>query len=147
MPSLPGSRARGPLATITSTRCSKRRAGIPVATLPTPFTCWAFGGVYIGVQLPKSAQTQKDGWTVTSGPDAKPGSWGGHCVNLVDYTSDGPTCVTWGQTMPMTWEFFDTYCDEAYAAISPDFVGDGGQTPSGFDLGQLQSDLAQITSK
>lgn len=110
------------------------------------FTCWAFGGVYIGVQLPKSAQTQKEKWTVTSGPDAKPGSWGGHCVNLVDYTSDGPTCVTWGRTMPMTWEFFDKYCDEAYAAISPDFLGDGARTPSGFDLGQLQSDLAQITS-
>ena len=49
--------------------------------------------------------------------------------------------------MPMTWEFFDKYCDEAYAAISPDFLGDGARTPSGFDLGQLQSDLAQITSK
>ena len=76
-------------------------------------------------ELPKSAQTQQDEWTVTSGPDAKPGSWGGHCVNLVDYTSDGPTCVTWGRTMPMTWQFFDKYCDEAYAAISPDFLGEG----------------------
>ena len=110
------------------------------------FACWAFGGVYIGVQLPTSAQTQADAWTVTTGADAKPGSWGGHCVNLVDYTANGPTCVTWGRLMPMTWEFFDTYCDEAYAALSPDFIGPGGQTPSGFNLDQLKHDLAQVTT-
>lgn len=109
------------------------------------FACWAFGGVYIGVQLPKSAQKQRDEWTVTSGADADPGSWGGHCVNLVDYTSSGPTCVTWGRLMPMTWSFFNTYCDEAYAVISPDFLDARGKTPSGFDLDQLKSDLAQVT--
>lgn len=110
------------------------------------FGCWAFGGVYIGVQLPKSAQAQADEWTVTTGPDAQLGSWGGHCVNLVDYAANGPTCVTWGRLMPMTWEFFTTYCDEAYAAISPDFVATGGQTPSGFNLDQLKTDLTQVTS-
>jgi hypothetical protein len=111
------------------------------------FACWAFGGVYIGVQLPKSAQTQSDEWTLTSGPDAQPGSWGGHCVNIVDYAATGPTCVTWGRLMPMTWEFFDAYCDEAYAAISPDFITEGGQAPSGFNLDQLKTDLAQVTSR
>jgi hypothetical protein len=110
------------------------------------FTCWAFGGVYLGVQLPKSAQTQENEWTVTSGPDAEAGSWGGHCVNLVNYTSTGLTCVTWGRLMPMTWQFFNAYCDEAYAVISPDFLDSRGQAPSGFDLDQLKADLAQVTS-
>jgi hypothetical protein len=110
------------------------------------FACWAFGGVYIGVQLPKSAQTQREAWTVTSGPDADVGSWGGHCVNLVDFTSAGPTCVTWGRLMPMTWAFFAKYCDEAYAVISPDFLDSRDRTPSGFDLEQLTADLAKVTS-
>lgn len=110
------------------------------------FACWAFGGAYIGVQLPKSAQGQKDEWTVTTGADAKAGSWGGHCVNLVDYSATGPTCVTWGRLMPMTWEFFAAYCDEAYAAISTDFISASGQNPAGFNLDQLKTDLAQVTS-
>jgi hypothetical protein len=110
------------------------------------FACWAFGGVYIGVQLPKSAQTQENEWTVANGPDAEAGSWGGHCVNLVDYTTSGPTCVTWGRLMPMTWQFFNVYCDEAYAVISPDFVDSRGKAPSEFDLDQLKTDLAQVTS-
>jgi len=108
------------------------------------FACWAFGGVYIGVQMPLSAQKQTAGWEVTSGPDAAPGSWGGHCVNLVAYSQSGPTCVTWGRLMPMSWQFFATYCDEAYALISPDFLP-GGTAPSGFDLSQLEQDAAAVT--
>lgn len=110
------------------------------------FACWGLGGVYIGVQLPKSAQTQSDEWTVANGPDAAPGSWGGHCVNLVGYTADGPTCVTWGRLMPMTWDFFNAYCDEAYAVISPDFLDSRDKAPSGFDLDELKIDLTQVTS-
>ena len=107
--------------------------------------CWMFGGVYIGLALPLSAQLQKDTWTLTSGPDAKPGSWGGHCVNLIDYATDkGPVCVTWGRLLPMTWEFFEAYCDEAYAVISPDWATSDHKAPSGFDLQQLEHDLAAI---
>lgn len=101
-----------------------------------------FGGAYIGVNLPVSAQRQSI-WTVTTGPDAKPGGWGGHCVWLIDYDSTGPTCVTWGETLKMSWGFFDKYCDEAYAIIAPDFLA-GGKTPRGFDAAALQADLAKI---
>ena len=40
-----------------------------------------FGGVYIGLSLPITAQTQEV-WDVVpkGGAKAKPGSWGGHCV-------------------------------------------------------------------
>jgi hypothetical protein len=107
--------------------------------------CWMFGGVYLGVGLPKSAQTQKDEWTVVDGPDAEPWSWGGHCVNLVDYTGErGPVCVTWGRLMTMTWEFFDKYCDEAYAIISPDWFNSELVSPVGFKFDELKKDLAAI---
>ena len=49
---------------------------------------WLFGGAYIGVELPLSAQDQ-DVWDVPAnpGPNDEPGSWGGHAVYLVGYDS------------------------------------------------------------
>jgi hypothetical protein len=75
-------------------------------------------GMGLGVQLPKSAQKQiqtGQPWDVTSGPDAAPGSWGGHYVYVPGYTPSGPVCVTWGRKQQMTWAWLDKYCDEAYA--------------------------------
>ena len=45
-----------------------------------------FGGVYIGLALPVTAQTQ-DVWDVVAGggANAKKGSWGGHCVFVPKY--------------------------------------------------------------
>lgn len=108
---------------------------------------WLFGGVYIGVALPISAQTQ-DVWRIaiagTEG-DPTPGSWGGHCVFVPPiYDADGLACITWGQTKRMTWEWWDAYCDEAYALLSPDWVQPGKDAPSGFDLAALQADLAAV---
>jgi hypothetical protein len=75
-------------------------------------------GVGLGVQLPIAAQRQiqtGQPWDVTSGPDAVPGSWGGHYVYVPGYTPDGPVCVTWGRKQQITWAWLDRYCDEAYA--------------------------------
>jgi len=53
---------------------------------------WLFGGAYIGVELPISAQTQ-DVWDVPANltPDDEPGSWGGHAVYLVGYEAPATT--------------------------------------------------------
>lgn len=75
-------------------------------------------GLGFGVQLPKAAQKQiqtGQPWDVTSGPDSKPGSWGGHYVYVCGYTPAGPVCVTWGRKQQMTWAWVNKYCDEAYA--------------------------------
>jgi len=100
---------------------------------------YLFGGLYIGVALPISAQTQ-DVWDVASGPHGQPGSWGGHAVFVPDYDADGLTCITWGQLKRMTWAFWGTYCDEAHALLSPEW-----QPPPGFNLAALKADLAQVT--
>jgi hypothetical protein len=97
-----------------------------------------FGGLYIGLALPISAQTQ-DVWDVASEPDGKLGSWGGHCVFVPDYDANGLTCITWGQLKKMTWAFWGTYCDEAHALLAPDW-----QPPAGFDMASLQADLKQV---
>lgn len=75
-------------------------------------------GIGLGVQLPKAAQAQiqtGQPWSVTTGPDAKPGSWGGHYVFVPGYTKLGPVCVTWGRKQQMSWDWLNKYCDEAYA--------------------------------
>ena len=62
---------------------------------------WLFGGAYIGVELPLTAQKQ-DVWDVTSGnhPDAEPGSWGGHAVYVVGY--EAPAIPKSGLRIPAT---------------------------------------------
>jgi hypothetical protein len=44
----------------------------------------------------------------------------------------------------MTWSFWETYCDEAYAIISTDYSNGKRQAPQGFSMQQLQADLADL---
>jgi hypothetical protein len=103
-----------------------------------------FGGVYIGLALPLSAQTQ-DVWEAvpSANPKGKKGSWGGHCVFVPKYDQNGFTCITWGQLKTMTIPFWDAYVDEAHTLLSPDWIGAKG-SPGGFELAQLKSDLSKI---
>lgn len=103
-----------------------------------------FGGAYIGVSLPITAQNQNI-WDVVpdGGKDAEPGSWGGHAVFVPKYDADGFTCITWGALKPMTVAFWNKYVDEAHALLSHDWLAEKG-SPSGFNLDQLQADLAGI---
>lgn len=106
-----------------------------------------FGGVYMGVALPVSAQTQTT-WSVPPGGatgQGAPGSWGGHAVPIVGYDSRALTCVTWGALKQMTWSFWEAYCDEAYAILSADWLNSKNFAPNDFDLAQLQTDLQQVT--
>lgn len=104
-----------------------------------------FGGVYIGVGLPLSAQNQ-DVWDFTgsfSGESAI-GSWGGHCVFVGAYDENGFTCITWGALKKMTTAFWLNYCDEAYALFGEDWINTGGKDPEGLAVDQLTADLAAI---
>jgi len=120
-------------------------AAVPVHDPPLVRAgAWLFGGLYIGLSLPATAQAQDVwDWTGTLSGEAKPGSWGGHAVDVVRYDAEGLTVVTWGRLQELTWAFWDHYCDEAYCIISSDFLR-GGVAPNGFDLATLQSDLALI---
>src|ERR1051325_9203429 len=99
---------------------------------------------YIGLALPNSAKAQihtGQPWDVVSGPDAKPNSWGGHCVIIPGYNAKGPVCVTWGQKQQMTWAFFDKYCDEAYALVDEVNVKKGKK---GIDVQKLMEYLNSL---
>lgn len=103
-----------------------------------------FGGVYIGLALPVTAQNQ-DVWDVVKGggANAKKGSWGGHCVFVPKYDDHSFTCITWGQPKTMTLAFWTKYCDEAHTLLGQNWFGAKG-CPAGFDQEQLQADLAAI---
>jgi hypothetical protein len=110
-----------------------------------------FGGVYIGLELPdfivQAADPLAVSWTVPAGgavgtnaPDAN----NGHCVTIVGYDTQQFYVATWGTVIPMSFDFYSAYSDEAYAIVSADWIGSSGQAPSGFDMAQLQADLAQV---
>jgi len=106
-----------------------------------------FGGVYIGVGLPITAQNQAI-WDVVpnAGPDGEVGSWGGHCVQIPNYdqTNTTLTCITWGSLQPMTNRFFSKYVDEVWALVGADWFRSSGVDPTGLNLQQLLADVSQI---
>jgi hypothetical protein len=105
-----------------------------------------FGGAYIGLGLPVSAQKQNV-WSVPPGGasgQGAPGSWGGHAVVIEAYDDHFLTCITWGQKKKMTWGFWEAYCDEAYALLSTDWVSSKKPSPEHFDLAALKADLKEV---
>jgi hypothetical protein len=104
-----------------------------------------FGGVYIGVALPLTAQDQSE-WDVVKDDgsgSSEAGSWGGHCVYVAAYDASSLTCITWGKPLKMTRQFWFKYCDEAYALFGTDWLK-SGKSPLGFDAATLNADLAAI---
>jgi hypothetical protein len=98
-----------------------------------------FGGVYLGFQVQQNAIQDFDArkpWT--------PGTLtnDGHCVYAVAYDKNGVTVLTWGNTQPGTWAWWDECVDEAYAIVpqqaqNPEFA-------PGFNVAQLEADLTQV---
>ncbi|WP_448701265.1 hypothetical protein ACFGVR_03870 [Mucilaginibacter sp. AW1-3] len=107
-----------------------------------------FGGIYVGLQLPKTIKGQKVWELSPDGPvgDGAPGSYGGHAICVLAYDEHGLTCITWGKKRKMTWDFWFAYAEEAYALISDNFLR-AGKTPAGFDAETLRRDLMHITQQ
>jgi hypothetical protein len=102
------------------------------------------GGVYVGMQLPTSAQSQVGSlWDTVSG--MVPGSWGGHCtiIDGFDYTLPVPELqhVTWGTHQRCTEAFWRACGDEAYAPLL-----DNALNMPGLNAAALQGELAKLGS-
>lgn len=106
------------------------------------------GTLYLGVALPVSAQDQTGPgkiWTPTSGPDAEPGSWGGHAIEAHKYDDKTMQVSTWGQNQLMDYAWFQQYCDEAWLVLSQDWINAATQkAPSGFDWQSLLDDMETL---
>ena len=68
---------------------------------------------------------------------------GGHYVPVVGRAGSYIDVVTWGKVQRMTRTFYERYCDEAYALLSPEYLN-RGRSPEGFDLKALTADLASL---
>jgi len=112
-----------------------------------------FGNCYIGVSLPDFAVAANTNvittpWVVPpQGPvgDAAPNPENGHCIPAVGYDDRNLYVVTWGTLKMMSWEFYQTYMDEAFAVLSNDWISQRlGTAPNGFNLASLQQDLRTV---
>jgi hypothetical protein len=98
-------------------------------------TIYLFGGCYVGLNLPKSAERQYNTtkkWTIPRGGkkrDAEKGSWFGHAVLITGYKNEELRIITWGQEMIMTMDFWEAYSEESYAVFSEAFIKDD-KTPT-----------------
>jgi hypothetical protein len=120
----------------------------PLSNDAVKFTIDAFEGIYVGAEMPLNCSGQNiwDADPNNMTGEAAPGSWGGHCLIAVDYDADGVTFVTWGMTQRATWRWWNAYINESYAILSVDLVNGATVAPSGFNLTQLQADLAVVTA-
>lgn len=105
-----------------------------------------FGTVYLGINCPQSAETQFSAgevWTVVPGsPNA-----GGHAIPLQRWDEarlGDLEVVTWGSLQRMTMAFAAEYVEEAWVPVSADWVTANGDTITGFNLAQLEADLAAV---
>lgn len=125
-----------------------------------------FGGVYIGIALPITAQSQHVWHDAHDEDDSNtiPGSWGGHAVFVPKYTTncDGKivfTCITWGSLQDISEDFwlynspkYGAYIDEVHTLIAPEFLSLNsntvpvGTSPAGFDLATLKTDLIAVSN-
>ena len=102
---------------------------------------YLFQAVGIGIEFPGSAMEQfnkGEPWSVVAGAQIE----GGHYVPCIAKRAN-IEIVTWGALQQMTVEFFEKYCDEAWAYISTEDLQKEA-SPAGFDLSQLKADLAKL---
>lgn len=105
-----------------------------------------FGGVYVAVSLPQSAEDQfnaGDPWTPVPGSPIL----GGHCITLqrVHTGLDDLTFATWGSLVNANMAWVHQYVTEAWAVYSADFINAStGESPSGLNATQLVADMQSV---
>lgn len=99
-----------------------------------------FGGTYLGINCPQSAEEDTSNWTYHAGSP----SVGGHCITGVGQGSAGGHIISWGRSIPFTWEFMLHQLDEAYIIVSSGWVDKQGKSPSGLDLDGLLAAMKKL---
>jgi hypothetical protein len=79
----------------------------------------AFGGLYVGANLPLSI-TDPGLWRCVASPSGTAGSLGGHAMVLCAFDAEGPTFATWGGKYQASWMWWRAYVEEAYVVLTED---------------------------
>lgn len=106
---------------------------------------YLFGTVYLGINCPASAQQQFQDelpWSYVPGSQIE----GGHAICLQKVEPVGSeegvfNVVTWGALQPTTINFLRHYVEEAWVALTPDWIAANGDNPFGFSYADLQADF------
>jgi len=105
---------------------------------------YELGTATLGLAMPLSAQAQTGNgfWDVVSDPaTSQPGSWGGHCVLVRGFDSEGFVVKTWGMNIHMSDAFLVKYCEEAWGIVDSVEV-----SHPRFNQAQLEADLKALTN-
>jgi len=105
---------------------------------------YLFGSVYLGVEMPDSAEIQFEQhqpWHLDG--TYEPPS-GGHCVVATGYNRFGIDIITWGATESMTWGWWEEYGSEAWVVIPEVFVEADHGPVWNIDILALQQDLKNL---
>jgi hypothetical protein len=127
------------------------------------YALYLFGGCFLGVSLPDAIVNAVDPfdpaiWVLPADGalgDYAPRLDNGHCVHVSSYARNySPVghvidIVTWGAVVTTGWRMIASIsggnCGESYAMLSSDWLRADKEAPNGFNLAQLQTDLAAIT--
>ena len=102
-----------------------------------------FGGVYIGMEVPNFIMAGEPPavWDVVSDDG---GIDGGHAVFCCGYDGSSISFISWGKVYRMTDAYWLKYVDESHCLLSSLWINSETGAPSGFNLTQLEADLALI---
>ncbi len=104
--------------------------------------CFAFGGLYLGVELPQNAETQfQEGepWHVVNPPQAP---IGGHCITASGFGNDGDLAIeTWGEETSATADWWATYGSEAWVILPEAWIEAGHGVLESLSISALTKDM------
>jgi hypothetical protein len=104
------------------------------------YATYLFGGSYLGINCPQSAEDNTSNWTY----NASSPIIGGHCVARVGEGSAGGKTRSWGMFIPTANDFYLNYLDEGYIVITQDWLDANGKTPTGLDLTGLLAAMSAL---
>jgi len=108
-----------------------------------------YGGVYVGVALPLSAQDQPV-WELDESDPTKAvaGSWGGHAITWSKFSRAQQRlgCVTWGMPQDASFTWHGGYCDEAAIPLCSTLWCPNGKSPLGDPVATLRGGMGGLAA-
>jgi hypothetical protein len=101
---------------------------------------YLFGGLYLGINCPQSAEDDTSDWQYVPGSPVA----GGHCINLAGEGSLGTHIQSWGMNIPTSWDFLLHQLDEGYVVLTDIWVDAQDEAPSGVDINGLLAAMSRI---
>lgn len=97
------------------------------------YAAYTFGGLFLAINCPQSAQQNTNNWNVVPGSPID----GGHGINMTGQGALGCKIDSWGMVIPATQAFMRTYLVSAFAVVTPFWLTKQSKSPSGLDLDGL----------